>query len=497
MPLHKFTTISQLRKLTIVALVVLVVFTLAASYMLPVAQAQRDGPFLERVVNHIVYTVTFIRGYVESVITGAPQPPPSLVEDVEATPQEVRRLPPLAPPTLEATTILDAVIERVDLARGTFVVNTNLRVTGGADVARDLAVAGGVGVTGDARIGGRIEVTGDAEIGGNVGIGGGADIRGPLRAVNAFVAGGTDTSTLTVRDAAETRGLLRALGGIRTGGADIDLEGGRILGLEYVRSIEAGANVVITGEDGNLVISVPNIGFFGGGGGGGVTVLDGVLSLNGLVGGLSLVGTPNQITVTPSGSSLTLSLPQNIGITSSPVFAGLTIHGLLTVGGDVNVTGVVTARSFVSAANDATVRKSGEQIFRLSTSIFPHALPADTGSTGFIQISKHFANAAENPLSAHPTPIAGTTREYRLVIKYADSVPTASTTFWRVFQPSTSTAISAFTLPGLARASLVEPETVVTGPVTIPAGDWRLEVRVPSGRIRVQDIHIAAFDVVN
>lgn len=467
----------------------MIALMLAADFVLPVAHAVErggpDGTFFERIAHHVAHTITFVRDHIGRIFTGAP-PPPLMTEDVEARPREARPPPPLVPPVLDGrTTILDAVVERLDLARGTFIVNTNLRVTGNADITRDLDVAGGIGIAGDAEVGGR------ARIGGEL------DVAGPLRAVNAFVSGGVDTSTLTVQNTAEIRGLLRAPGGIRMGGADIDLEGGRILGLEYVRSITAGANVVITGEDGNFVISVPNIGFMGGGGGGVVTVTDGVLSLNGLVGALSLVGTPNQITVTPSGTSLTLSLPQNIGITSSPVFAGLTLNGLLTVAGDVNVTGVVTARSFVSAANDATVRKSGEHIFRLIFSIFPHALPADTGSTSFIQISKHFASAAENPLAAHPSPIAGTTRQYRLVIEYADSVPTAGTTFWRIFQPSTGTAVHSFTLPGLARASLVEPETVVTNPVIIPTGDWRLEVRVPSGRIRVQDIHIAAFDVVN
>ena len=45
---------------------------------------------------------------------------------------------------------------------------------------------------------------------------------------------------------------------------------------------------------------------------------------------LSLAGTTNQISVGTSGSTITLSTPQNINSSASPTFAGLTLTGTLT-----------------------------------------------------------------------------------------------------------------------------------------------------------------------
>ena len=52
----------------------------------------------------------------------------------------------------------------------------------------------------------------------------------------------------------------------------------------------------------------------------------GVSSLNTLTGALSIAGTTNEITVTPSGSNITLSTPQAIGTTSNPTFGNLTVR---------------------------------------------------------------------------------------------------------------------------------------------------------------------------
>jgi hypothetical protein len=45
---------------------------------------------------------------------------------------------------------------------------------------------------------------------------------------------------------------------------------------------------------------------------------------------LSLVGTTDQVIVTNSGTSITLSTPQNIDSTASPTFAGITLTGTIT-----------------------------------------------------------------------------------------------------------------------------------------------------------------------
>ncbi len=54
----------------------------------------------------------------------------------------------------------------------------------------------------------------------------------------------------------------------------------------------------------------------------------GVTSVNGQNGVLTVVGTANQVSVATSSGTITLSLPQNIDVTATPVFDGLTISGL-------------------------------------------------------------------------------------------------------------------------------------------------------------------------
>ena len=55
----------------------------------------------------------------------------------------------------------------------------------------------------------------------------------------------------------------------------------------------------------------------------------------------SLAGTTDQITVTNGPGSITLSLPQSIATTSSPIFAGLTLKGALTLNNSVATSGYV------------------------------------------------------------------------------------------------------------------------------------------------------------
>lgn len=591
---HQKPGLTRGKKATIVVLIILVIIILLLLFLgTRNASAEADSrSFLGRTIAQIGSTITLVGDYARSAFTGEPfeqreSPLVGTGEDGEAGALQEGGLAPLSPPTVGgSTTILESIIPGLSANRGTFIINTNLRVTNGVDISGEATLD-------------------NASVSGNL------------------TADSITTGQLTVLETMEALGLISATGGITTGGANIDLGGGQILGLEYVQAIEAGENVVITNDGGTLVISVPNIGRSGGGGSsapagvaslngltGALTLLagtdiaingleisntstlesvrlrggcvgcltdndvadnltisgglidntpigsfipapgffteiaigeagsagtltvdgsgsftgtvsgadavdlddfvtlsqlngaifgggGGVLSLNGLVGALTVVGTAGQINVTPSGSTITLALPQGIGMTDSPTFSGLTLNGLLNVIGDIDVTGVVTAGTFVSDAADATIRKSGEEIFRLSASIFPYALPAETGSASFTRVSKEFTSAFDNPLDNAPDPIPGTTRIYKFVIKYADSVPTASDSSWRVYKPSTSTVVDSFTFDGLNLASLEEPEVLVTDPVAVPSGDWRLEVSVPSGRIRVMDIHIAAFDVVN
>lgn len=574
------------KKALIVILVILLLFVVALNTLagFDSRENQSGMTFITRTFTQIGDTVLLVRDYANSLLTGESLPDRSSQDDLSPDePDEDDGPSPLSPPSVGQTTILNSVMSRILEDRGTFIINTNLRATE------------------------------DLEVGGTANFG------------DITVLNTTNTGQLTVRETMEALGLIEALGGITTGGANIDLEGGTIIGLDldFVRSIVAGENVEITETDGVVTISVPEAGrrsgggssagvtsvngqtgavtfvagtdiaitgltientstletvrlrggcvgcitdtdvaenltitggiindtiigdtnqaagYFTGisigttntsstltvvgdgsftgtvsgasainlddfvtlaqlnaaiGGGGGVA---GVASLNSLTGALFIVGTAGQITVSSAGDTITLNLPQDISATATPTFAGLFLNGLLDVTGNVDVSGVVTAGTFVSDVADASVRKPGEEIFRLSTSIFPYALPADTGSAAFVRISKEFTATFDNPVASTPTPVPGTTRIYRFVIKYADSIPVLDDSSWRIYKPSSGTTIDSFTLSGMNKVSLDEPEVVVTDPVTIPTDDWRLEVSTPSGRIRVMDIHMVAFDVVN
>jgi uncharacterized delta-60 repeat protein len=81
-------------------------------------------------------------------------------------------------------------------------------------------------------------------------------------------------------------------------------------GLEYkniTSLLTAGSGISISGT---ATATISNIG---------------VLSLNSLTGNINLQGTTNQINVATSSGTIILSLPQDIALTSSPTFSGLTI----------------------------------------------------------------------------------------------------------------------------------------------------------------------------
>ncbi|MCC2631344.1 MAG: hypothetical protein K0S20_43 [Patescibacteria group bacterium] len=87
--------------------------------------------------------------------------------------------------------------------------------------------------------------------------------------------------------------------------------------------------------------------------GGGSVSLGGTVTLTN-AGVTGLTGTANQISVSASTGSVTLSLPQSIAAASSPTFAGLTLTTALSVGnGGTGATSAAGARSNLGAAASA------------------------------------------------------------------------------------------------------------------------------------------------
>lgn len=86
----------------------------------------------------------------------------------------------------------------------------------------------------------------------------------------------------------------------------------------------------------------------------------------------SLTGTANQVTVTPGGGSITLSLPQNVHTGASPTFAGATLSGatasrLLATDGSKALTSVGNLADWIAGtANQVTVTNDGDGTVTLS-----------------------------------------------------------------------------------------------------------------------------------
>ncbi len=154
---------------------------------------------------------------------------------------------------------------------------------------------------------------------------------------------------------------------------------------------------------------------------------------------------------------------------------------------------------------DVPVRATGEKILRGVIPVFGFDLPARTASIAFIPVSRVLED-----YPGFPPAIAGTIREYRFIIRYADTldpaaVAPANRSDWRVWRTApTAGVVSTFTVPatpGLDVAGLARGEVEITGPVAIPTGtdDWRLEVMLPTaGRIiQIYQIFLAAYDRID
>jgi hypothetical protein len=102
-----------------------------------------------------------------------------------------------------------------------------------------------------------------------------------------------------------------------------------------------------------------------------LTSAGGVTSLNSLTGALTLAGTANQVIITPSGNTLTFSLPQDIATSSSPTFTNINVTGQYRVNG--------SQISSTNLSNDANLAKlNGTQSFT-GANTFSNASNSFTG----------------------------------------------------------------------------------------------------------------------
>lgn len=129
----------------------------------------------------------------------------------------------------------------------------------------------------------------------------------------------------------------------------------------------------------------------------------GVLSVNGGNGDVTVQGTANQLTVSGSGSTVLLSLPQDIATTSSPTFANVNVSGSLnvsTIGGDgsavTNVDAVTlqgngasyfTNASNLSSGTLADARLSSNVALKDQANAFTTGQTIQTGAAGTVGLT--------------------------------------------------------------------------------------------------------------
>ncbi len=164
--------------------------------------------------------------------------------------------------------------------------------------------------------------------------------------------------------------------------------------------------------------------------------------------------------------------------------------------GNATTSGDFYAATIRTASTDSTVRKSGEEVFREIVPISRYDIPAQTSTTTYFRISKYFA---VNPLASTPAALPGSTRVYKLIVKFADNLPTATSTDWRIYRQAAATTSDTFTLAGQNMSSLTEGIATTTETLTIPDADWQVEVKLrsPDYSLRIFQLFLAAYDQIN
>ena len=226
----------------------------------------------------------------------------------------------------------------------------------------------------------------------------------------------------------------------------------------------------------------------------GNSLIEGVLTI-------STSTTPQLVLQDDLGNYLNFSIDSSqVEMTSSKTLVLNSLTGEIDLGSDVTVfdasSSEIRGDTFISSATDSTVRKSGERVFRAAIPIFPYSIAAQTESTSYIQISKEFSSS-ESLSDVLPSQLAGTQREFAFLIKYADDIPTNSTSDWRVYRPNADTTFVSFSLSGQAMATLEKGNLVLSDFYQLPDNDWRLEIKVPAGhKIRIFAIYLLAYDKI-
>lgn len=301
-------------------------------------------------------------------------------------------------------------------------------------------------------------------------------------------------------------GRIQASGDICT-----NLAGGRCLStLPLGGAPSGGGTTIITGVGGSGTASYLPIWTTG------TNLGDSIIYQSGSNIGIGTSTTPATLTLSGNAVFATTTLPQlalqydgsnylrfSIDGDQSEIFASKTmvlnsLTGQIQLGNDVNLLNATSAavwgQTFASAANDATVRKSGELILRSNVPVFKFPVPAQTTSTAAVAVTKQIATSTLN--AALPSSLAGTTRYFAFLLNFADNIPTSASSTWTIDLESGSDTTLYFS--GQATTELEEGVAHMSKTFLPPSENWQLKVNVPSGRtIRIFNIFLLVFDRVN
>ena len=195
----------------------------------------------------------------------------------------------------------------------------------------------------------------------------------------------------------------------------------------------------------------------------------------------------------------------SIDTASSTILASKTmilnsLTGEIQLGGDVTLLNATSAsvwgETFVSSANDATVRKSGELILRSSVPVFKFPVPAQTTSTAAVAVSKEIATSTLN--AALPSTIAGTTRYFAFLLNFSDDISTSASSTWVIDLTAGTDTEFYFAGQELSGDGMEEGVSHMSSLYSLPEENWQLKVSVPAGKsIRVFNVFLLIFDRVN
>jgi len=207
--------------------------------------------------------------------------------------------------------------------------------------------------------------------------------------------------------------------------------------------------------------------------------------------------------VTTTGTTLlTIKLGGNLSENTTLNLSNYNLLFNLTSGGTAEKFAVqVDGTDILKVGDDGTIyfktyplAQTGKEILVGMVPILGFDLPVQTATTNYAKISRTVSACN------FPSAPAGATRVYKFIIRYTDTLPTASTTSWRV-ATTTGAAYSTFTLEGSNDAALDSGQTRIkepTGGVPCDTYPWWVEVNPnPSGSgqtIKVFQIFLAAFD---